>query len=79
MTFNVYIPLTQIQTHIKPRENRIKRHIYKTCPCATFFTLPQYLLVLSMEFSGMIPVITSNNHPIPPFPSIPYYNVGPPR
>ena len=24
------------------------------------------------EFSGMIPVITSKNHPISPFPSIPY-------
>ena len=24
------------------------------------------------EFSGMIPVITSNNHPIPQFPCVPY-------
>ena len=30
------------------------------------------LLVLNAGNEGMIPVITSNNHPIPPVPSIPY-------
>ena len=38
----------------------------------SYVSLPEGILVLSREFEGMIHFITSNNHPIPLLPSIPY-------